>query len=122
MPEVAYNVVQSPAAISDELRAFMGKVKVEPDESLLSDYPRVWRAHVHIASRKGPRERDVSHIPGDPDRAFDSGDIKAKFRRFVSPVLGGETTERMLECSLSALEHQQSRRLLMQELLRASNH
>jgi 2-methylcitrate dehydratase PrpD len=122
MPEAAYDVVQSPAAISDELRAFMDKVKVESDESLLLDYPRLWRAHVRIASRKGPRESDVSHVPGDPDRAFDSGDIKAKFRRFVGPVLGGETTERMLECSLSALEHQQSRRLLMQELRRASAH
>ena len=72
--------------------------------------------------RAKPRESDVSHVPGDPDRAFDSGDIKAKFRRFVNPVLGGETTERMLECGLSALEHQQSCRLLMQELGRACDH
>jgi 2-methylcitrate dehydratase PrpD len=121
MPEAAYNVVQSPDAISDELRAFMDKVKVEPDESLLSDYPRLWRAHVRVASRKGPRGCDVSHIPGDPDRTFDSGDIKAKFRRFASPVLGAEATERILECSLSALEHHQSRQVLMQELRRVGD-
>jgi 2-methylcitrate dehydratase PrpD len=115
-PDAAYDVAQSPSVLSDDVRAFMQKIKVAPDERLLSDYPRLWRARLSVTSTRGEREREVSDVPGDPALAFDADGIKHKFHRFVGPILGADAAERLLQSSLSALDQQQSRQTLTHQL------
>jgi 2-methylcitrate dehydratase PrpD len=96
-PELAFEIGQAPAALPPALRAFMAKIKVEADETLLADYPRVWPACVRVTAGAAQHERMVTHVPGDPARPFDRARVREKFLRFVQPVLGGKAAgERML--------------------------
>ena len=117
-PDAAYDVAQSPSVLPDGVRALMNKIRIEGDESLLTNYPRVWRARVRVAARGGSRERDISEVPGDPGCAFDADAIKAKFHRFVEPVLGASMAKMALENSLCALDHLSARQALQDALLR----
>jgi hypothetical protein len=45
----------------------------------------------------------VTHVPGDPARAFDRARVREKFLRFAQPVLGPEGAARMLARCRDAL-------------------
>jgi 2-methylcitrate dehydratase PrpD len=51
---------------------------------------------VRVAAGSARHERTVTHVPGDPARAFDRARVHEKFLRFVRPALGAEAAERML--------------------------
>jgi 2-methylcitrate dehydratase PrpD len=95
-PEMAFDVRQSPPEVSPAVRDFMGKIKVEADGSLLSDYPRRWRARVRVAAGGRTYEREVAEVPGDPTLPFDRGAVEAKFLRFVGLSIGEPEAEDML--------------------------
>jgi 2-methylcitrate dehydratase PrpD len=95
-PQLAYEVQQSPPELSPAIRDFMARIKVEPDESLLADYPRRWRARVRVAAGAGTHELEVTEVPGDPTLAFNRFQVEGKFRRFVSPAVGAEEAEEVL--------------------------
>src|SRR4029453_16122652 len=83
---------------------FMAKIKVEADEHLLADYPRSWPARVRVAAAgSAQHERIVTHVPGDPARAFDRARLHEKFLCFAEPVLGAEGAERTLARCRAAL-------------------
>ena len=99
-PELAFDVQQSPPELSPAVRAFMGKIKIQPDESLLADYPRCWRARVRVAADAGTREVKVVDVPGDPALPFDRSLVQGKFRRFVVAAAGAVEAEEVLtRCS-----------------------
>jgi len=99
-PELAFDVQQSPPDLPPAVRAFMGKIKVKADESLLADYPRRWRARVRVVSGTGRREWLTTHVPGDPVAPFDRARVQAKFLRFVGAALGVEKAEELVKvCS-----------------------
>jgi 2-methylcitrate dehydratase PrpD len=78
----------------------MSKIKVEPDESLLADYPQIWRARVVVVASAGTIEHEVTGVPGDPVWPFGREHARAKFLRFVLPVFGTGLAEHILEhCS-----------------------
>lgn len=109
MPEAMYDVRQSPAEIPAAVAALMAKVKVRQNELLLAHYPRVWPAHVRVATATGVvHECEVEHVPGDGRLPFDQAQIDDKFRRFVMPVLGGEGAARMLALASAALDNAQA--------------
>jgi 2-methylcitrate dehydratase PrpD len=96
-PELALDVQQSPPELPPAVRAFMTKIKLKPDASLLVDYPRTWPARVRVVAGSSVSERLVTHVPGDPAWAFGRAQAEAKFRRFVLPAFGTELTEYTLE-------------------------
>jgi 2-methylcitrate dehydratase PrpD len=99
-PELAFDVQQSPPELPPAVRAFMGKIKVQPDESLLADYPRRWRARVRVAAGTGTREVKVIEVRGDPALPFDRSLVQGKFRRFVAAAAGAaEAEEALTRCS-----------------------
>jgi 2-methylcitrate dehydratase PrpD len=102
-PELAFDVQQAPPEPPPAVRGFMAKTTVEPDERLLADYPRTWPARVRVAAGSARHERTVTHVPGDPARAFDRARVHEKFLRFAAPVLGAEGAERMLARGHDAL-------------------
>jgi 2-methylcitrate dehydratase PrpD len=103
-PELAFDLQQAPSQVPPAVRAFMTKIKVQADEGLLADYPRSWPARVCVAAAGAAQhERIVTHVPGDPARAFDRAHVHEKFLRFVQPVLGAEAAERMLARCRAAL-------------------
>jgi 2-methylcitrate dehydratase PrpD len=102
-PELAFDVQQAPPEPPPAVRAFMAKTTVEADERLLADYPRTWPARVRVAAGSARHERTVTHVPGDPARAFDRARVHEKFLRFAAPVLGAEGAERMLARGHDAL-------------------
>jgi 2-methylcitrate dehydratase PrpD len=79
----------APAAVgladepSDAVRSFMGRITVKGDDALLSDYPKVWPARVIVRAQGRSHERLVAHVPGDPGRPLQHGDIAEKFCRYV---------------------------------------
>jgi 2-methylcitrate dehydratase PrpD len=93
-PELAFEVQQSPAAPA--VRAFLDRIKIAPDESLLADYPRSWPARVTVAAGAARHERLVTHVPGDPARPFDRAQVQEKLLRFVAPIAGAEKAEHMV--------------------------
>jgi 2-methylcitrate dehydratase PrpD len=74
----------------------MQKIKVAADDTLLADYPRTWPARVRVAVGPATHEQTATHVAGDPARAFDRAQVRAKFLRFVEPVLEAERAERIL--------------------------
>jgi 2-methylcitrate dehydratase PrpD len=99
-PQLAFDVQQSPADLPPAVRDFMGKIKVEPDESLLSDYPRTWPARVRVLAGTDTHALQVAEVPGDPALAFNRAQVQDKFRRFVAPAVGAEEAEEVLSrCS-----------------------
>ncbi|MFL6797913.1 MAG: MmgE/PrpD family protein [Xanthobacteraceae bacterium] len=76
--------------------ALMDKITVQPEDSLLTSYPRVWPARVRVLAGGQWHEREVSHIPGDPQRPFNGSAVEEKFLRVVTPVLGTDRARRVL--------------------------
>src|SRR5262247_3106575 len=96
-PEQAFDLQQAPSQLPPDMRSFMAKIKVEADERLLADYPRSWPARVRVtAEGAAQHERMVTHVPGDPARAFDRARVHEKFLCFAAPGLGADEAERML--------------------------
>ena len=109
MPEAMFDVGQSPAAIPEPVAALMAKVMVTQNERLLARYPKVWPAHVRVATASGAvHEREVEHIPGDIRAPFDARQVNDKFRRFVAPVPGEEGAARMLGLASAALDRREA--------------
>jgi 2-methylcitrate dehydratase PrpD len=103
-PELAFDLQQAPSQLPPAVRSFMARIKVEADEGLLADYPQSWPARVRVAAAgSAQHERIVTHVPGDPARAFDRTRVHEKFLRFAEPVLGPEGAERMLARCRAAL-------------------
>jgi 2-methylcitrate dehydratase PrpD len=102
-PDLAFELVPAAPEPPAAVRGFMARITVEADERLLADYPRTWPARVRIAAGSARHERTVTHIPGDPTRAFDRARIREKFLRFAQPVLGVEEAERLLARCRDAL-------------------
>jgi 2-methylcitrate dehydratase PrpD len=100
VPDMAFDVQQTPPELPSAVRGLMAKIKVEADERLLADYPRSWPARARVAAGSARRERGVTHVPGDPALPFDRASVRKKFLRFTGPVLGMEKAERILSrCS-----------------------
>jgi 2-methylcitrate dehydratase PrpD len=102
-PEQAFDLQQAPSELPPDIRSFMAKIKVGADEGLLADYPRNWPARVRVTAGAAQAERMVTHVPGDPVRAFDRARVHEKFLQFAQPVLGTEAAERMLARCRAAL-------------------
>ena len=102
----AWDVGQAPASMPDEVRAFMDRVAIVPDETLLSNFPSQWPARVEVTTSSGRYGRTVTDVPGDPARPFDAGDVQEKFHRFVAPVIGTDASAQMLEHAFGLLNGQ----------------
>jgi 2-methylcitrate dehydratase PrpD len=90
---------EPPTGASARVAAFMQKITVEPDETLLAPYPRSWPARVAVTAGSAHYERTVTDIPGDPARPFDRARVRDKFMRFVAPVIGKESTRILDACT-----------------------
>jgi 2-methylcitrate dehydratase PrpD len=97
------------------MQAFMARVKVVADETLLADYPACWPARILVTTSSGSRERRVDHVPGDPARPFTATDMRNKFQHFVAPI-AGEATTKILQSSFAALQTRETLSSLMHDL------
>ena len=103
-PDAALDVKQAPDAVSEEIRNFMSRVTVKPDEDLLHHYPKSWPAKLVVSVPSGKREKLVLHVPGDPERPFDEPQVAAKFRRVTAPLVGVRAADALFSHSLAVLE------------------
>ena len=104
-PDAAYGLSGPAGAISPALSAFMARIKVRAEESLLgAGYPRAWAAHVTVTTRARRHERTVTHVPGDPARPFGEDDLMRKFARVVAPLLDREQAGAMFAEALDSIE------------------
>ncbi|HLH91527.1 MAG TPA: MmgE/PrpD family protein [Xanthobacteraceae bacterium] len=116
-PDAAFDVQQSPAAVPAPLAALMAKITVTQNERLLARYPKVWPAHVRVATASGAvHEHEIEYVPGDVRMPFDDAQVKAKFRRFVAPRLGAEGVERMLGLAAGVLAGERGAGVLVGEI------
>ncbi|HMA70295.1 MAG TPA: MmgE/PrpD family protein [Xanthobacteraceae bacterium] len=102
-PHEAFNVGQTPAAVPEDIRAFMDRIAIVPDEALLSNFPSQWPARVEVTASSGRYERTVTDVPGDHAIPFDAGAVQEKFHRFVAPVIGPDSSAHLLEHALGLL-------------------
>jgi len=102
-PHEAFNVGQTPAAMPEDVRAFMDRIAIVPDEALLSQFPSQWPARVEVTASSGHYERTVTDVPGDRARPFDARAVQEKFHRFVAPVVGPGSSVRLLEQAFGLL-------------------
>ncbi len=82
-----YDVGHSPTRIAGDVQAFMQKITVAGDPTLLGSYPKAWAARTIVHTTSGPKERLVIHVPGDPQKPFDDRQVENKFRRILTPVV-----------------------------------
>ncbi len=76
----AFDVAQT-NAVPDAVRAFMGKVKIVPDENLMKGFPERLRGVVRVRANGVWHEHEVPVVPGDSAQPFDEAAIREKFRR-----------------------------------------
>jgi len=120
MPDAAFDVAQSPDSIPGPIAALMAKVKVTPNERLLARYPRVWPAHVRVATASGTvHEKEVEHVPGDVRLPFDDLQVRDKFRRFSVPVAGAEAAARLAALAATSLDQERAALALIDLIERA---
>jgi 2-methylcitrate dehydratase PrpD len=118
-PEAASDIGQAPGQVPDNIRAFMDRVAIAPDDALLSRFPRQWPARVEVVTSSGRHERTVTDVPGDPARPFDTAAMEEKFRRVVAPSIGAEAAAQMLERALGLLDGQTAAGQLVRDIDRA---
>ncbi len=118
-PERAFEL-SPPPDVPPAVHAFMRKIEVMPDESLLADYPRRWPARVTVTAGAARRERLVGDVPGDPARPFDRTRVREKFLRFAGPMVGKERAEQILSRCGEAFETGQFA-LLVSEIEQAAH-
>jgi 2-methylcitrate dehydratase PrpD len=105
IPDAAYALSAPAGPISSAMTAFMAKISVRAEESLLgAGYPRAWAAHVTVTTKSRQFERTVTHVPGDPARPFGEDDLKAKFRRVVAVLLEDKQAGGLYDRALAALD------------------
>ena len=117
-PEALLDVGHSPAALSPEVEAFMGKISVEADAALLAYYPKAWPARIAARTSRGVQEKTVVHVPGDPQRPFDERAVCDKFRS-VTGRLDANRAARLLERCRAAFEAPRWPADLIEEIARA---
>jgi 2-methylcitrate dehydratase PrpD len=115
-PHAAWDIGQSPAQVPDDIRAFMGRIAVEPDENLLAGFPSQWPARVDVMTSSGRHEHTVTHVPGDPARPFDAAAVTEKFRRFAEPAVGAQAAAQILEQGLGLLDSGTAAARLVQDI------
>ena len=100
-PDLAFTLVSGAVDAPPAVHAFMDRIKVEADETLLAGYPRSWPARVRVTAGSASHQRLVTHVPGDPARPFDRTQVREKFLRFVAPQPGAEMLARCGEALAS---------------------
>ena len=103
-PDAAYDIAHSPAGVASKIRAFMGRVIVHSDYRFLAEFPRQWPARIVVETAAGTQERLVAHVPGDPQRPFDSAAVREKFRRFAVSAVGDAAAAKLLQGALGLLD------------------
>jgi 2-methylcitrate dehydratase PrpD len=121
VPHAEADVGQAPVEVPDDIRAFMAKIAIAPDDALLSAFPRQWPARVEVLAASQRHERTVTHVPGDPARPFDAAAVEEKFRRFAEPSIGQDGATRMQERALALLSGQTSAAELVRDIDRVSS-
>jgi 2-methylcitrate dehydratase PrpD len=121
-PQLADVLSPAPEAVPESVHALMRKITVAPDDALLADYPRIWPAHVAVTMATGVCEKRVTAVPGDPSRPLGEAAVVAKFRRFVTPVLGEERANAMLATTSEVMAGNRSPNDLLNAILSMSAH
>jgi 2-methylcitrate dehydratase PrpD len=86
------------------LRAFMARVRIAGEETLLAGYPNAWPARIVVTTASGRHEHCVDDVPGDPARPFTADAVRKKFRRCVAHGLGDDDAERLWQSSLAVVQ------------------
>jgi 2-methylcitrate dehydratase PrpD len=104
-PGTADSISVPAGPVSPEISAFMARIMVRAEESLLgAGYPMSWPAHVTVTTRTRRHERSVVHVPGDPERPFSDDELKSKFSRVTAPLLDDEQVEAVFSAALAAID------------------
>lgn len=114
--ESMLDIARAPASISEDIRAFMAKVKVQADESLMQHFPNVWPARVAVETAARREDRLVLHVPGDPERPFGEREAREKFEGAVGPLVGNARAGRLWRASLAVISENTSPAALLNEI------
>ena len=114
-----YDVGHSPTRIAGDVQAFMQKITVAGDPTLLGFYPKAWAARTIVHTTSGPKERLVIHVPGDPQKPFDDRQVENKFRRILTPVAAVDVDRLLARCR-SVFDTNRSAATLVQDVARVA--
>ncbi|MPZ55895.1 MAG: hypothetical protein GEU91_05210 [Rhizobiales bacterium] len=117
-PHLADALSPPPEAVPGAVHALMAKISVEADDALLADYPRIWPTRVIVTTASGVHERRVTSVPGDPARPFGEAEVRAKFQRFVAPILGEGGVSALLATASAVITGDRSAADLLTEIER----
>jgi 2-methylcitrate dehydratase PrpD len=118
-PSGLYDIGHSPQRIADDVQAFMQKVSVSADETLLAHYPKAWPARVVVHTAGRMQERLVIHAMGDPQRPFDDRRVEDKFHRVLAPVAAAYAESLLVRCR-SVFDTNRSSAALVQDIARVN--
>jgi 2-methylcitrate dehydratase PrpD len=118
-PSGLYDVGHSPQRLADDVQAFMQRVSVSADETLLAYYPKAWPARVVVHTVGGMQERLVIHATGDPQRSFDDRRVEGKFHRVLAPIAAAYAENLLVRCR-SVFDTNRSPAALVEDIARAN--
>jgi 2-methylcitrate dehydratase PrpD len=97
--------VERPDLTQDaKIAAFMPKVEIAPDPALASYFPALYPARVEAKLKNGETiSALVTDALGDPARPLSESDLRAKFHRLTSPVIGEAKSKSLAQAALGAV-------------------
>jgi 2-methylcitrate dehydratase PrpD len=103
-PDLLDDVVRPDLSQDAQIAAFMPKVEIAPDPALTAYFPAVYPARVEATLADGETVSVlVTDAPGDPARALNESELRAKFHRLADPVIGAAPAESLAKAALGAV-------------------
>jgi 2-methylcitrate dehydratase PrpD len=82
---------------SESVRRMMGKVVLQKDIRIETNFPEEWPARVAIDLSDGRHlETIIQHPKGDPKNPLSWEELIAKFKSLVAPLVGGDRSEELV--------------------------
>jgi len=102
-PESLYDAARMSRVADPRLDALMEKITVKVDERLEIHMPRCWPARVEATTASGKIEKCVIAAPGDPDRRFDTAEVRSKFHSVADRLIGADAADDWIAAADGAL-------------------
>lgn len=104
-PDGMNDIVHPDLTTDPRIAAFMERITVIPDESLMEHYPQRWPARVEATIKGGHTMSEfVLDAHGDPARAFDAAAACDKFHQLADLAIGRPMADKLAEACLASTE------------------
>ncbi|GEO25508.1 propanediol utilization protein [Alicyclobacillus acidoterrestris] len=115
-PSGLYDINRGEILGTEDMRAFMNKVTVVPDEGLSKAYPRQWATRVQVSAGTYVLEETVDETPGDAGMPLTTEQLAWKWTQLLQPIPEVQRRNELRLRAIAALDDITSLHELMQQV------